>query len=88
MGLFLGATFFVVVMIAVRAMRTPVVTGRESLTGKTGYAVGEINPAGIVQVAGEQWSAKLADDAEPINAGERVEVIRTEGVKLVVKHSK
>ncbi len=85
MGLFLGATFFVVVMIAVRAMRTPVVTGRESLTGKNGYAVADIDPIGIVQVAGEQWSAKLAEGVDAIQSGERVEVVRTEGVKVVVK---
>ncbi len=88
MGLFLGATFFVVVMIAVRAMRTPVVTGRESLVGKAGYAVEEINPTGIAQVSGEQWTAKLTEGAEPILAGERVEVVRTEGVRLVVQRAK
>ncbi len=85
MGLFMGATFFAVVMIAVRAMRTPVVTGRESLTGKTGYAVSEINPTGIVQVAGEQWTAKLDEGATTVKAGDRVEVVRTDGVKLIVK---
>ncbi len=85
MGVFLGATFFVVVMIAVRAMKTPVHTGRESLAGLTGTAVTEINPAGIAQVAGEQWSAKLAEGAEAVEAGERVEVVGTEGVKVVVR---
>lgn len=85
MGLFIGATFFAIVMIAVRAMRTPVVTGQESMTGKTGYAVSAIDPTGIVQVAGERWSAKLAEDTEPIREGERVMVIRTDGLKLVVR---
>lgn len=85
MGVFLGASFFAVVMIAVKAMKTPVVTGRESLVGRTGLSVTEINPSGIVQVAGERWSAKLAEEAEPIKAGELVEVVRTEGVKVVVR---
>jgi len=85
MGVFLGATFFVVVMIAVRAMKTPIHTGRESLDGLMGTAVTEINPSGIAQVAGEQWSAKLAEGAEAVKAGERVEVVGTEGVKVVVR---
>lgn len=86
MGLLLGASFFVVVMIAVKAMKTPVVTGQESMTGKSGTAVTDIAPTGTVQVAGEQWSAKLEEGAARIEAGERVIVTRTEGVKIIVKH--
>jgi membrane-bound serine protease (ClpP class) len=36
-------------------------------------------PERIAQVAGEQWSAKLAEGAEAVKAGERVEVVGTEG---------
>lgn len=85
MGVFLGATFFTIVMIAVRAMKTPIATGQESLAGKTGFAVSNIAPNGIVQVAGEQWSAKLPEGSEFVNQGERVEVVRTEGVKVIVR---
>lgn len=85
MGLFLGATFFAIVMIAVRAMKTPVITGQSALIGRTGLAVTEINPTGIVQVAGERWSAKLAEGEGPIKVDERVKVERTEGVKVVIK---
>ena len=85
MGVFMGATFFTLVMIAVRAMKTPVITGQSSLVGRSGLAVTEINPTGIVQVAGEHWSAKLAEGEDPIIVDERVEVVRTEGLKVVVK---
>lgn len=85
MGLFLGASFFAIVMIAVRAMKTPVITGQSALVGRTGVAVTGINPTGIVQVAGERWSAKLAEGEGSIKADERVEVVKTEGVKVVVK---
>lgn len=85
MGLFTGATFFAIVMIAVRAMKTPVITGQSALVGRTGLAVTEINPTGIVQVAGERWSAKLAEGEDPIMVDERIEVVKTEGVKVVVK---
>jgi len=85
MGLFIGASFFTIVMIAVRAMKTPVATGQQVLVGRTGVAVTELNPTGIVQVAGERWSAKLAEGSNAIELDERVEVVRTEGVKLIVK---
>ena len=87
MGVLMGASFFAVVLIAVRAMRTPVVTGRESLAGKAGYAVSDIDPTGIVQVAGERWSAVLADGAEAVRKNEPVVVVEVRGVRLVVKKS-
>jgi len=85
MGLLMGASFFAVVMIAVKAMKTPVVTGQESMTGRSGIAVTDIGPTGTVQVAGEQWSARLEDGADQIKAGDRVIVTRTDGVRMVVK---
>lgn len=85
MGVFLGLSFFAVVMIALRAMKKPVVTGRESLDGKEGYVVSRLAPTGIVQVAGEQWSAVLAEAEKPLKKGEKVVVERVEGVRLVVR---
>lgn len=85
MGVFTGATFFTLVMIAVRAMKTPVITGQSALVGRSGLAVTEINPTGIVQVAGERWSAKLAEGEHVIKVDVQVEVVRTEGLKVVVK---
>lgn len=85
MGVFTGATFFTLVMIAVRAMKTPVITGQSALVGRSGLAVTEINPTGIVQVAGERWSAKLAEGENPIKVNVHVEVVKTEGLKVVVK---
>jgi membrane-bound serine protease (ClpP class) len=85
MGVFTGATFFTLVMIAVRAMKTPVSMGQSALVGRSGLAVTEINPTGIVQVAGERWSAKLAEGEHAIKVDEQVEVVRTEGLKVVVK---
>jgi membrane-bound serine protease (ClpP class) len=86
MGVFLGLSFFAVVMIALRAMKKPVITGRESLEGKDGYVVTRLAPIGIVQVAGEQWSAVLAPGEPPLKKGEKVIVEKVEGVRLVVRH--
>jgi membrane-bound serine protease (ClpP class) len=84
-GLFMGLLFFAVVMIAVRAMKTPLISGKETLAGKTGLTVTKLEPRGIVQVAGEQWSGELAAGQSPIEAGERIVVERVEGVRLVVR---
>ena len=88
MGMFTGLTFFAVVMVAVRAMRRPVATGREVLPGRSGVCVSRISPTGIVHVAGEQWSASLAEGETSIRKGERVMVERVEGVKLIVRREK
>jgi membrane-bound serine protease (ClpP class) len=85
MGVFIGLTFFAVVMIAMRALRKPIITGRESLAGKEGYVIQRLNPQGIVQVAGEQWTAFLASGEKPLNQGDRVIVDKVEGVRLIVR---
>lgn len=85
MGIFLGLTFFGVVMLAVRAMKVPIVTGRETMVGREGYAREDFDPNGIVQVAGEQWSAITAEGEEPVHQGDRVVVVEVRGVRLVVK---
>jgi len=79
MGIFIGLTFLSVVMIALRAIKKPVITGRESLDGKEGYVVEGLNPTGIVYVAGEQWSASLAPGEKPLKPGERVKVEKAKG---------
>ncbi|MCX6056212.1 MAG: nodulation protein NfeD [Chloroflexi bacterium] len=86
MGIFLGLSFFAIVMIAVRAMKIPIATGKEALAGRAGTAITGINPAGIVQVAGERWSAKLKEGETPILEGERLIVDQVDGVKLIVRH--
>lgn len=85
MGVFIGLTFFAVVMIAIRALKKPIITGRESLTGREGYVIVRLDPNGIVQVAGEQWSASLAAGEKPLRQGEKVRVERVEGVRLIVR---
>jgi membrane protein implicated in regulation of membrane protease activity len=39
-----------------------------------------------VQVAGEQWSATLVPGKRSLKAGERVQVEKVEGVRLIVRH--
>jgi membrane-bound serine protease (ClpP class) len=78
-----GAIFAVILTFALRAQKTPVQVGMESLVGRAGRALTSLNPYGQVQVASEQWSAKANEGSIP--KGKRVEVVKIEGVRLVVK---
>jgi membrane-bound serine protease (ClpP class) len=80
-----AAVFFVILLIAVRAQKTPIRTGQESLVGKSGTARSDLTPRGSVQLAGELWSAELEEGSEPVERGERVVVVRTEGIRVFVR---
>lgn len=80
-----GILFFIIVGFALRAQRRPVQMGHEALSGQTGIARTAINPHGQVQSGGELWSAELAEGAQPIRAGERVQIVKSVGVRLIVR---
>ena len=84
-SIFSGAIFFVIMMIAVRAQRTPVHTGGESLTGRLGVARSDLTPKGSVQVGGELWSAELEEGRGKVASGTRIEVVRMDGLRLIVR---
>jgi membrane-bound serine protease (ClpP class) len=86
-SMFTGAIFFLLVMTGLRAQRAPIRMGRESLVGKIGVARQELSPGGIVQLAGEQWSAEIEPGSPPLPAGARVQVIRVEGLRLRVRQA-
>ncbi len=83
-----GGIFFIAVMFAVRAQRSPVRMGSESLVGRVGVAQSEIAPLGLVQLGGEQWTAELAEGEAPISRHERVEVVAVQGLRLLVRRAK
>ncbi|MBM3151233.1 MAG: nodulation protein NfeD [Chloroflexi bacterium] len=80
-----GASFAVILGFALRALRRPVRTGQESLVGQVGVARTSIAPDGQVQAAGELWSAVLAEGSGKIHKGDRVEVVKVEGLRLKVR---
>jgi membrane-bound serine protease (ClpP class) len=80
-----GGMFFVILMVAVRAQYAPIRTGQESVVGRVGTARSNISPHGSVQLGGELWSADLAEGEELITAGTRVEILRVEGLRLIVR---
>jgi membrane-bound serine protease (ClpP class) len=82
-----GAVFFTAMMFGVRAQKTPIQMGVESLTGRVGVARSDLAPTGLVQLGGEQWSAELVPGAENVARDERVEVVGVRGLRLLVRKS-
>jgi len=82
-----GLVFFGILLFAIRAQKTPIRVGVESLVGRTGRAMSEIagQKSGQVMVASEQWTADLAPGGASIQRGDLVEVVRVSGLRLVVK---
>lgn len=76
--------FLTVVGFALRAQRRPIEVGAEALIGKSGQARTDLTPSGMVHIAGETWSADLAEGEKSIKAGDRVRVLEIEGLRLKV----
>lgn len=77
-----GAVVFLIVMMAVKARKRPVVSGREDLVGASGEVVEDFTDEGWVRVRSENWRAL---SAAPLNHGQRVRVTRIDGLTLSVE---
>jgi membrane-bound serine protease (ClpP class) len=86
-GLVIGGLFFGIVTIGLRAQRKPVSTGKETLIGKIGEVITDLNPQGEVQLAGERWTAFIKDGNPAVFKGSRVVVTDIEGIRLQVKEA-
>lgn len=84
-AIIIGITFAIIVGFALRAQKTRVRTGVESMHGVTGVAVSDVAPMGQVQAAGELWTAEAVPGSEKIYKGDRVEVIKVEGLRVKVR---
>jgi membrane-bound serine protease (ClpP class) len=74
--------FLLIVGKGLRAQRLPVKVGKETMLGKFVQAITPIDAnGGRVFVEGEYWSAR---SAEPIDQGNRVQIIAVEGLTLKV----
>jgi membrane-bound serine protease (ClpP class) len=67
---------------ALRAQRQSVLMGTQRMVGATGIAVSDLDPQGVIQIQSETWTAVA--DGGPVGAGETVEVIGTDGLRLRV----
>jgi membrane-bound serine protease (ClpP class) len=80
------AGFCIIAMtLALKAQMAKPATGSEGMIGEIGVAQTPISPEGKVFVHGEFWNA-YAD--QPIEAGEKVRVLKTEGLTLKVEKLK
>ena len=80
-----GAMFFVIVSFGIRAQFLPHRMGQDSMVGRIGVVHYKLDPSGIIHLGGEQWSAELLPGEEPLEHGERVEVVEVRGIKLYVR---
>ena len=87
MGVLTAGVFFVAVTFAIRALRSPARMGQESLVGRIGRARTAITAQepGKVHLASELWSAELEHGSPDAAAGEEVEVVAVEGLRLRVR---
>lgn len=83
-GIGLALVFSFVIGLALRTRGLPLAMGNEALAGKRGEVRQVLDPKGMVQAEGELWSAE-SEDGSRLEAGMRVEVIRVEGVRLIVR---
>lgn len=85
LAVFLGGTFAVIVGFGVRALRTPIRAGVESLAGKTGSVRAWSEASGQVQLESELWSAEAVEGSAKIRKGDTVEVVEVKGLRLKVR---
>ncbi len=81
----ISSIFIFIISYAIKAQFRKPVTGMEGLVGSRGVAKSDISPKGKIQIHGEIWNALLEQDKEAIKKGEEVEVVKVEGMRLVVK---
>ena len=72
---------FVVLHVALRARRRPVVSGREEMLGATGEVMDDTGGGVYARIHGEMWQVR-AD--VPLRRGQRVRVVRMDGLVLAV----
>jgi membrane-bound serine protease (ClpP class) len=77
-----AAFVFLVVGMAVRQRRRPVLTGREHLIGAVAEALEDFEGEGWARVHGETWRTRAA---APVRRGERLRVKAIDGLILIVE---
>jgi len=78
----IGGFFIVVAFLAFRAYRGKPTSGMEGLIGETGVVEKKIDPVGLIFAHGEYWKATCA---EVVEEGEKVRVIGSKGLELIVE---
>jgi len=87
MGVLTAAVFFMTITFTLQAMHSPAQIKQKSLVGRLGRARTAITSrsSGQVNLASELWSAELEPGSPDVAAGEVVEVVSVEGLRLRVR---
>ena len=83
LGVTVMSIFALLVFKVAKAQRRKPVIGPKALIGKIGITISDLNPDGEMRVEGEIWHARSISGK--IRKGERVKVIKREGLVLLVK---
>lgn len=78
----IGGFFIAIAFLAFRAHRRKPTSGMEGLIGEIGVVEERIDPVGLIFAHGEYWKATSAEVAEQ---GEKVRVMRSRGLELIVE---
>jgi len=74
--------FVVVIGMALKARRRPVVSGLEQMKGGEGVVVADFDDRGVILIHSERWSARTT---VPLTKGQRVKVTDVDGLTLQVE---
>lgn len=77
-----AVVFILLVGMAIKSRRRPVVSGSEQLLGATGIAMDDFDNTGMVFVHSESWQAKTA---APVHKDQHIRVISLDGLTLNVE---
>ena len=82
-ALLLGTFAFITHKVIIPSFHKKKITGSEGMIDLTGEVVEPLTPAGVIKVGDEYWKAKSA--GEDIATGEEVEILRMDGLTLMVR---
>ncbi len=82
MVVFTTSFFLLALALILRVHRSKPKTGKKGIVGEVGKAVTRIDPEGKVFIHGEYWNV-ICD--ESVEEGEKVEVVKVEGMEMKVK---
>jgi membrane-bound serine protease (ClpP class) len=78
-----AAFFLIVVRAAIRMRRSNVEMRDDTLVGKEGIVVYDLEPTGVIQIASEEWTAEAVRGTPA--RGDRVRVVEVDGLTLKVE---
>jgi membrane-bound serine protease (ClpP class) len=84
-SLLTAAGFGLLVFYVVRVQKVPVWIGTEGAVGRIGTVRSPLSPRGTVRLESELWTAEIIPGEGSLPKGARVEVVRVDGYKLIVK---